>query len=280
MIKFIADSSGDMTAYKGVNFETVALKIDTDRFSYTDDKDINIPEMLNALEKYKGRSYSACPSTECWLQAYAGGDEIYVVTMTSELSGTYNSAMVAKKMYLEKNPDAKIEIFDTLSTGPEIRLVIEKLVELKQKGWDFDRVCKEVKEYMGKTRLFFSFLSIHNLAQNGRVSKIIASAVGVLGISIIGTASTRGKIEPITKCRGDRKVISKLLEELKKAGYAGGKLRISHIENSKLARRVIEAVKETYGNADAIMYEARGLCSYYGERGGIIIGCECTKSFA
>ena len=127
---------------------------------------------------------------------------------------------------------------------------------------------------MKKNRLFFTFQSLHNLAQNGRINKVLASAIGVLGITIIGTASEEGDISPIGKCRGNKKVVRKLLDDIKEAGYNGGKVRICHVENKELADNLITSLKSEYPDADTLVYPARGLCSYYCERGGIIIGIE------
>jgi len=274
MTKFVADSSCDLLEYEGVNFEAVPLDIFTDEVRYTDDADINITEMLDMLASYKGRSYTACPGVDGWLKAFEGADKIYVVTLTSGLSGTYNSAVVAKDIFLQENPEAQIEVFDTLSTGPEMRLIVEKIIELDSMGLSFEEVCEKAREYIKKTRLFFSFISLHNFAQNGRVSKVVAAAVNMIGISIIGTASEEGTIDPIAKCRGEKKVLAKLMESLEEAGYKGGKFRICHVENEELAAKVVALVKEKYPEADAVLYKARGLCSYYAERGGIILGCE------
>lgn len=272
-VKFVVDSSCDMRDTEYSNFTTVPLTISTDRRDWLDE-DLDIDEMLSELETYKGRSYTACPNVECWMKAFEGADVIYVATLTSGLSGTYNSAMVARDLYLREHPDAKIQVFDTLSTGAEIRLFVEKLMELNSQGYTFEEVCQRAKEYKKKTRLLFSLKSLHNLAQNGRISKAVASAIGVLGISIIGTASSQGTLEPIAKSRGDKKVIAKMLEELKKLGYNGGKIRISHVENELLANQIKAAIKELYHGADVLVYKARGLCSYYAERGAVLIGCE------
>ena len=194
--------------------------------------------------------------------------------MTSTLSGTYNSAMVALDMYKSEHPDALIHVFDSLSTGPEMRLIIEKIIELKKNNMEFEDVCRTIDTYMKKNRLFFTFQSLHNLAQNGRINKVLASAIGVLGITIIGTASEEGDISPIGKCRGNKKVVRKLLDDIKEAGYNGGKVRICHVENKELADNLITSLKSEYPDADTLVYPARGLCSYYCERGGIIIGIE------
>ncbi len=271
--KFVVDSSCDMRDAEYSNLTTVPLTISTDRNNWLDE-DLDIDGMLSELESYKGRSYTACPNVECWMKAFEGADVVYVATLTSGLSGTYNSAMVARDLYLREHPETKIQVFDTLSTGAEIRLFVEKLMELDSQGCSFEEVCEKAKEYKKKTRLLFSLKSLHNLAQNGRINKAIASAIGVLGISIIGTASSQGTLEPITKSRGDKRVVAKMLEELKKLGYNGGKIRISHVENEFLANQIKAAIKELYHGADVLVYKARGLCSYYAERGAVLLGCE------
>lgn len=274
MTKYVVDSSCDLFTYGDVHIESVPLTIYTSKMCYTDDDELDVYDMITELENYKGRSYTACPGIESWLKAFAGGDKIYVATLTSALSGTYNCALVAKEMYLQEHPEAQIEVFDSLSTGPELRLIVEKIIELDQSGIAFENVCAQAREYMKKTRLFFAFQSLHNFAQNGRVNKVLESMIGFLGISILGAASEEGTIAPINKLRGEKKVISGIIDELSKAGYKGGKVRICHIDNLSLAEKISASIKEHFQDALVNVYPAGGLCSYYGERGGIILGCE------
>lgn len=274
MVKFIADSSCDMLDMPGVCFASVPLTIHTNEEQWTDDKTLDISEMLDTLAAYKGRSYTSCPGIEAWLSAYEGADTLYVGTLTSGLSGTYNAALAAANIYRQKHPGIQIEVFDTLSTGPELRLLMEKLVELTAKGLSFTEVCEAAHSYLKQTRLFFSFRSLHNFAQNGRVSKTVAAAVGMLGLRIVGTASAQGTIEPITKCRGDKRAVRALLNELEKIGFCKGKLRIGHTENPELADELAALIHKKYPQADILVYPARGLCSYYGERGAIFFGAE------
>lgn len=277
MTRFIADSCSDMLQIEGVDFVAVPLTISTDVSDYVDDKELDIKGMLDDLAAYKGKSGTACPSVEQWLQAFEGADTIYIGTMTSTLSGTYNSALVAKELYEQSHPEVKIRVFDTLSAGPELRLLMEKLIELDKSGMDCNEVCRRAEDYMKQTRLFFALKSLHNLAQNGRVNKVVAAAAGALGISVLGTASTEGTLEPVSKCRGDKKVIAGFLEEIGKAGYSQGKIRINHVENLTLAEKLRDAILEKYPNAEIMIYEARGLCSYYAERGGVLVGVECNS---
>lgn len=275
MIKFVIDSSCDTNSYEGVNLEAAPLSIYTAEREFVDTPDMDVHEMLDYLLAYKGRSYTSCPTTESWLKAFEGGTEIYCMTLTSRLSGAYNSACAARDQYLEKYPDAKVVVIDSLTTGPEMRLALEKMIAWKKEDKSFEEISVLVKEYLSSTRLFFSFRSLHNFAQNGRVNKVVASAIGMLNISIMGTASADGDIQPMTKCRGTKCIVNRLTEEITKAGFTGGKVRICHIENEELATLVGESLKERFQGTDLLIYPARGLCSYYGERGGIIIGCEC-----
>lgn len=277
MTRFIADSCSDLLQIEGVDFVAVPLTISTDTSDYVDDQDLDIKGMLDDLATYKGKSGTACPSVERWLEAFEGADTIYIGTMTSTLSGTYNSALVAKDLYGQSHPEVKIHVFDTLSAGPELRLLMEKLIELDQSGMEFEEVCKMGEDYMQKTRLFFALKSLHNLAQNGRVNKVVAAAAGVLGISVLGTASEEGTLEAVSKCRGDKKVIAGFLEEIGKAGFTQGKIRINHVENLTLAEKLRDAILEKYSEAEIMIYEARGLCSYYAERGGMLVGVECNS---
>ena len=277
MVKFIADSACDLTEYPGINFEAVPLTLSTSERTFTDDKSLNVHDMLEYLYSHKGRSFTACPSTQAWLDAFEGADEIYVVTITSGLSGTYNSACVAKEQYISEHPDAKICVVDSLSTGPGEVLILEKMVEMKNAGKSFEEISGSIEKYRDSLRLHFGLKSLHNLAQNGRVNKLIASAIGIMNIRILGTASEEGTIEQVARCRGERKLIDTILEEIKKIGYKGGKVRICHVENAELASAIIEGIKREFGKIDIKSILAGGLCSFYAERGGIIIGCECTR---
>ncbi len=275
MVKFIADSASDLREYPDVCFEVVPLTLSTEERSFEDRADLDVHEMLQYFYAHHGKSHTACPSTQAWMDSFDGADEIYVVTITSGLSGTYNSAVVAKNEYVAEHPEAKICVVDSLATGPGEVLLLEKMVEWKQDGRSFEQIEEDIIRYRDSLRLFFGLASLHNLAQNGRVSKLIASAIGIMNIRILGTASKKGTIDSVAKCRGDKKLIERILLELGKAGYKGGKVRICHVENEKFTRALEEAIRGGFGSVDMKTIPAGGLCSYYGERNGIIIGCEC-----
>lgn len=273
--KIVADSSCDIWELNGVDFAVAPMTISTDNKHYVDNQKLDVRLMSDDLAKYKGVSHTACPSVGSWLDCYEGFDEIFVITLTGAMSGTYNSAMTAKGIYEEENENVKVHVFDSLSTGPEMRLLIEKLKEMIEEDLTFEEIVEKGQDYLNHTRLFFALKSLHNFAMNGRVSKTVASAIGVLNISIFATASEKGTIQQISKCRGEKKVVKSMIEHLEDAGYHGGKVRISHADNLKLAHNVRDKILELYPNADIIVYPMGGLCTYYAEKGGLLVGCEC-----
>lgn len=274
MYKIISDSSCDMIKDESGCFDSVPMLIYTDDYKYLDDGNTPVSQMLDVLEKHVGRSYTSCPGTSLWVDAFEGSQEVYVVCITSGLSGTYNSALVAKDTYLESNPDAKVAVFDTLSTGPEMRMAIEKIHELKKNGKTFEEISRYIPEYLERVHLLFTLNSIRNLAQNGRVSKVIASAASLLGISILGIASEEGTIKQYGRARGEKKVIKEMINKIKSLSYRGGKIRISHVENETLGNLLKAQILKEFPKADILVYPATGLVSYYAERKGILLGFE------
>ena len=273
-MRIVADSSCDLYSLDTKDFKSVPLSIYTDERTFVDNPDLNITEMLDYLASYKGRSYTSCPSSDAWMQSFEGADEIFVLTVTSSLSGSYNSAVNAVNMWHEEHPETKISVIDSLSTGAEEILVLQKLTGLIKEGLPFDEIDHAIREYLKQTRLFFSFFSLHNLSQNGRVSKAAASILCVLNIAVCGTAAAEGTIAVNNKARGRHKVIRVMMEGMEKAGYHGGKAVITHVENEELAELLKESVLKKYPFADIDIFPARGLCSYYMERHGIVIACD------
>ncbi len=273
-MRIIADSSCDLYTIDHDDFKTVPLTIYTDERSFVDDENLNVHEMLDYLAAYKGRSYTSCPPIDLWLQAYEGAKEIFVITITSALSGSYNSALSAAEMYKEEHKDVKISVIDSLSTGGEEILAIHKMTELMKQGLSFEKIDEIVRDYLHRSRLFFSFFSVHNLAQNGRVNKIAAGALSVLNISVNGTATSEGTIAVTGKARGEKKSLQALLDYMKEAGYKGGKCVITHTENEAAAKDLKDMVLKEYPDASIDIYPTRGLCSYYMERRGVVICLE------
>ena len=252
----------------------VPLKIVAGQKEYVDDEALDVAGMLNDLQKYSGRSGSACPSVGDWLQAFGDAEEVYGVSLTSPLSGCYNAACIAAEEYMAEHPGRKVFILDSLSTGPELELLIEKYRELIEAGYVFDVIQQRIKEYLKQTHLLFSLESLSNFAKNGRVSPALAAAANLLGIRIVGRASNAGDLEPLHKCRGEKRAIKQLWDCMQQSGYAGGKVRIRHSDNRNAAEILAGDIQNCFPSADIRIGVNRGLCSYYAEKGGILVGFE------
>ena len=157
-----------------------------------------------------------------------------------------------------------------------MKLLAEQVAALLHEGLAFDEICERVEAYRKQTELLFLLESLNNLANNGRVSRAVALIAGILGVRMLGHA-LEGVINPVGKPRGEKKALDATFAKMQELGYCGGKLRISYNENEKVARALCDMAREKYPEADVEIYPARALCSFYAERGGIILGFEVKK---
>ena len=196
------------------------------------------------------------------------------MTITGTLSGSHNSAQLAKNIYLEEHPDTQIHVIDSLSAGGEVDLIVEKINDLINQGLSFEEVVEVITTYQEKTKLLFVLAKVDNLVKNGRLSKLIGTVVGLLNIRMVGEASETGTLELLQKARGPKKSLQAAYEELIKAGYAGGRIVMAHRSNEKFCQQLSELLREKYPQADIRIIPTSGLCSFYAEEGGLLMGYE------
>ena len=272
-VKIVADSSANLYTLDGVDFASAPLTIRTDEREFVDTEALDTLEMVNYLSKYKGKSGSACPGVGDWLDVFGDADEIYCVTIISTLSGSYNAAMIAKAQYEEENPGKKVFVLDSYSAGPEPKLLVEKIRDLVLEGKDFETVCKEVLEYKEKRScLIFSLESLKNLANNGRTSHAVAALCSVVGIRVVG--DVKDGLHPTDKCRGEKKAIATIFKNMKEKGYAGGTVVIDQCFNENAANALKGLILGEFADAVVRIERTSGLCSFYAEKGGLMIGFE------
>lgn len=274
--KIVSDSSSNVFTLPGIAYESVPLKICTRAKEYVDNANLNVEEMVEEIRRHSGKSGSSCPNTQEWLGAFEGADAIFALAITSNLSGSCSAAMQAAEAYTAAHPEAKVCVLDTLSTGPEMLLIMEKLCQYISSGMEFEEIEESIRAYMKHTHLFFILKSLTNLARNGRVSPAAATIAGALGISVVGKASDEGTLEMMHKCRGEKKTLRCILKEMKALGYRGGKARIDHCLNPEIADRLKEMLLAEYPGSDVQIGVCGGLCSFYAEKGGFMIGFEDT----
>ena len=221
-VRLVADSSCDLLTLSEMDFVSVPLTIRTETEEFRDDAALDVDGMVRALRDTNGRSYSACPNVADWEGAFGGRGDVIAFTITSGLSGSYGVACAAKESCEERNPSRRIQVFDSLSAGPELT----------------------------------------------------AAVAGILGIRAVGQASAEGTLEMLGKCRGARRTLEFLLRAMERLSYRGGRVRIGHCQNEVLAQDLCSELLHLFPQADIKSYPLRGLCSYYAERGGIMLGFE------
>ena len=272
--KIVADSSSDVLALDSVPFANVPLVIHAGEKTFVDDENCDVAAMTDYMLTYKGKSSTACPGTQDWLDAFGEAENVFCVTITSGLSGSYNSARIAAEEYMAAHPGRRVHVVDTLSAGPELRLVVEKLQELILAETPFDEIVTEIEKYHKRSFLVFSLQSLHNFVANGRVSPALGALVGLLGIRVVGKASEQGTLEPLSKVRGDKKALNEIVRIMKELGWNGGRVRIAHNENAAMADSLATALRAVHDKLDVAIERCRGLCSYYSEKGGLLVGFE------
>lgn len=272
--KIVADSSADLLSLDHVPFASAPLKVVAGEQVFVDDAALDVDGMVNWFDSYKGKSKTSCPNPADWLEAFGDAEEVYCVTITSGLSGSYNSACIAAQMYEEAHPGRNVYVVDSLSAGPELVLMIQKLEEYLRRDLSFAEICERIEAYKQTTGLIFMLESLKNFAANGRVSPAVAKIAGVLGIRVIGKASDQGTLEPTNKCRGEERSLATLLANLKAAGLSKGKVWIAHCRNEHAAQEIKSMIQHALRQAEVKIHACRGLCSYYAEKGGLLIGFE------
>ena len=273
-IKIVADSSANLQSLETVPFQSAPLKIITADREIVDDKDLDLDEMLHYFRTYKDKSKTACPGPGDWLNAFGDAEDIFCITITSGLSGSYNAACVARDMYEAEYPGRRVYVIDSLSAGPELTLIAYKLEELINAGKEYNEICTIIQEYTKNTGLIFMLESLNNFAANGRVSPAVAKLAGVLGIRIVGKASDVGTLEPTDKCRGEAKSLATLLSRLKENGLKTGNVHLAHCCNESAANKLKSMIEAEFPGVTVRISKNLGLCSYYAEQGGLLVGYE------
>lgn len=272
--KIVADSSADVLTLSKVPFSSAPLKIITLDKEYVDNSELDVENMVDALSAYNGKSSTSCPNTADWLKAFGDAEHIFCVTITGALSGSYNAACTAKEIYEDLYADRKVFVINSLSAGPEPKLIIEKMEELISAGEEYESICNKVTDYTHSTGLLFMLESMKNLANNGRVNHIAAKAAGLLGIRIVGQASEKGQLQLLDKCRGQEKALATIVRRIKEFGCKEGKIRIAHCFNEQAAQKLKAMLCSELAKVKIDIYRCRGLCSFYAEKGGLLVGFE------
>lgn len=271
-IKLIVDSSSNDRTSTDNDITVVPLTLTISGENFVDNQELNIDYFIEKMAKNKEEGKTSCPSIDAWLNALEGSKRAIIITVTSGLSGCYDSAFQAKNIYEKDNPDSSIIVVDSLSAGPELSVILSKIKKLIKDGIAFEDLENKIKEIQQHTHLLAILQSLHNLSLNGRVSPAVAKVAQLLKIAIVGKASDEGKLEPISKARGMQRAIKEVIKRMQEMDYSGGEVIIDHCNNAKDAQLLKEKLRDLYPSAQITIRSMCGLCTFYAEDGGLMIG--------
>lgn len=273
--QIVTDSSCDIIpapcADEPIGHASVPFVLSVGDRDFVDDENLNTADLINAMEHCKQASRSSCPAPQTWLEHFKQADRTIALTISSNLSGSLNSAQTARHMALDEDPSRQIAVVDSFSTGPEMTLCVEKIRELIGAGHSFEDVVAEAEEFFRRTHIVFALCSFDNLVKNGRMGKVAGLMAKKLQMWGIGIGTDEGTIAIKAKTRGSAKAVKLLIDDMVERGFEGGKVAISHCHNLALAEKLRDGIKELWRTAEVGILPTRGLCSYYAERGGLIV---------
>jgi len=273
--KIILDSCGELTEdmKKTGRFANVALTIEVGNYKFVDDETFDQAKLLNAIATTTACPKSACPSPEQYMKEFdCECERVYVVTLSSKLSGSHNSAVLAKKLYEEVNPYAKIEVFDSESASTGETLTALKIDALEQKGLSFEEITAETKKYIDTLTTNFVLEDLSFLERNGRLTGVKKLAASILHIVPI-MSETDGSIIQLDQARGINKAMKKLLTIIvENCTIKNSKnLIISHCNAPERATDLKDKIISSLPSLNININNTRGISSLYAGNKGIIV---------
>lgn len=272
----VADSCCELTAdmKKRGNIEIAPLTLEVGGESILDDETFDQKYFLKRVAECPECPKSACPSPDYFRKSFLNGAErCYAVTLSAQLSGSYNSAVLGANLAQEENEDLKIHVFNSRSASIGETLIVKKIVECEEAGMSFERVVETVELYISTQNTYFVLENLETLRKNGRLSKAKALVASALKIKPVMGATSEGDIVQLDQARGINKALMKMVDAIvNDAQHVENKtLAISHCNCPERAEMVKEALLERLAVQDVFVLDTQGVSSMYANDGGIII---------
>lgn len=274
--KIIVDSCGELTAEMKASgrYETASLEIDVQGHHIVDDETFNQAEFLKIVAESPQCPKSSCPSPERYMEAYCCEEEhVYAVTLSAELSGSYNSAVLGKNLYHEENGEKDIYVFNSRSASVGETLIALKIEECEEQGMSFEETIETVEEYIEKQNTYFVLETLDTLRKNGRLTGIKAVVATALNIKPIMGSTPEGTICQLGQARGIKKALVKMVDhvvgDLKDAEEKI--LAISHCNCAERAQSVKNMILERVKVKEVVILDTAGISSMYASDGGVIV---------
>lgn len=272
----VMDSCGEQTdeMKKDERVVRASLTMQVDEYEFVDDDTFDQSDFLKKVAASPNCPKSACPSPEFYKEAFAkSGNRAYAVTLSAELSGSYNSAMLARDMLLEERPEMKIYVFNSRSASIGETLITRKIQELEAEGMPFEELVETVEAYIDSQHTYFVLENLETLRKNGRLSNVKAFFASALKIKPVMGATPEGTIMQLDQARGINKALVKMVDYVvEQADDAQNKvLAISHCNCKERGEMVHDALLERMKVKDVIFLDTAGISSMYANDGGIIV---------
>jgi DegV family protein with EDD domain len=276
--KIVLDSCGELT-YKmkesGI-YHTAVLSMLVDGDTILDDESFDRKDFLKRVAVSPECPKSSCPSPDAYMELYGGAEKrVYVVTLSAELSGSYNSAQLGKELWKEENEDGdkQIYVFNSRSASVGESLIALKIQECEEKGYSFEEVIEHVEAYIEEQHTYFVLETLETLRKNGRLTGLKAIAATVLNIKPVMGATPKGEICQLGQARGIKKALKNMVDcviaDLKDP--ESKVLAISHCNCPQRAQDVKKMLEERVKLKDIIILDTRGVSSMYANDGGVIV---------
>ena len=274
--KIIIDSCGELLDEwkKDEHFESVALTLNVGGESIIDDETFDQADFLKKVAASPECPKSACPSPERYMKAFdCDADHIYAVTLSAELSGSYNSAVLGRNLLEEEKPGRKIHIFNSKSASIGQTLIGMKIQECEEAGYSFEKVIETVDEYIAGQHTFFVLDNLETLRKNGRLSKVKALVASALKIKPVMGSTDEGNICQLDQARGINKALVKMAGQIaeKTQNSEEKVLAISHCNCHERAILQKNALQEKMPLKNIVVLDTAGVSSMYANDGGVIV---------
>ena len=282
----VADSSCNLRSWKpqapDTTFVSVPLTIHVGGEEFIDDANLVVAELNRTVAQESQASSSSCPSVGVWAEEFRRADNVVAITISANLSGSYEAANTARTMVLDEfmrdhagiMTGKNIFILNSRATGGKMELIVELLDRYLTTNPSFDDVVAYLEKLDAASTVVFSLSSFDNLVKNGRMPRLAGSIASKLNIRMLGTASAEGTIKIVGPTRGEKKMYRKTIEVMASDGYHGGLVYIDHVDNEKSASELKANIEAQWPQAEVHILPCGGLCSYYAEESGLIIGYE------
>ncbi len=274
--RIVVDSCGELTKEmkeSGI-YETASLEIDVEDHHIVDDETFDQEKFLKIVAESSECPKSSCPSPERYMEAYCcDAERVYAVTLSAELSGSYNSAVLGKNLYHEEHGEKDIYVFNSRSASVGETLIALKIAECEEQGMSFRETVETVESYIEGQNTYFVLETLDTLRKNGRLTGIKAVMATALNIKPVMGATPQGTICQLGQARGVKKALVKMVESVVNDVKDPGEkiLAISHCNCPERAEQVKEMILEKIALKDVIILDTAGISSMYASDGGVIV---------